>query len=68
VTGRREVEILNILDDHSRSLLACARVIGVAVVDTFKKSHCRIRNPVSVYPATGWCSPSRFAAGRASSC
>ena len=67
LTGRREVEILNILDDHSRYLLACVayvRVTGVAVVDTFNKTIAAHGIPASVLSDNGMVFTTRFAGGR----
>jgi transposase InsO family protein len=67
LTGRREVEILNILDDHSRYLLACAayvRVTGNAVVATFKKTIATQGTPASVLSDNGMVFTTRFAGGR----
>jgi transposase InsO family protein len=62
-----EVEILNILDDHSRYLIAAVatiRVTGALVVTTFQEAfgHCGI--PASVLTDNGMVFTTRFAGGR----
>jgi transposase InsO family protein len=67
LTGRREVEILNILDDHSRYLLACVayvRVSGLAVVATFTKTVAAHGIPASVLSDNGMVFTTRFSGGR----
>ncbi len=61
------MEILNILDDHSRYLIAAVatiRVTGALVVTTFQEAfgHCGI--PASVLTDNGMVFTTRFAGGR----
>jgi transposase InsO family protein len=67
LTGRRGVEILNILDDHSRYLLACAafaRVTGAAVMATFQETMEINGMPATVLSDNGMVFTTRFAGRR----
>lgn len=62
-----EVEILNILDDHSRLLiasLATHRVTGPIVADTFRDAFSEYGIPASVLTDNGMVFTTRFAGGR----
>lgn len=62
-----EVEILNILDDHSRYLIAAVatiRVTGALVVTTFREAFTQHGIPASVLTDNGMVFTTRFAGGR----
>jgi transposase InsO family protein len=62
-----EVEILNILDDHSRYLIAAVatiRVTGALVVTTFREAFTQYGIPASVLTDNGMVFTTRFAGGR----
>ena len=63
---RIEVEVLNILDDHSRYLIASVatpRVTGPIVVDTFTKAFTQHGIPASTLTDNGMVFTTRFAGG-----
>ena len=67
LTGVRDVEILNILDDHSRYLLACVAyptVTGKAVKALFEKTIAAQGIPASVLSDNGLVFTTRFAGGK----
>jgi transposase InsO family protein len=67
LTGVRDVEILNILDDHSRYLLACVAyptVTGKAVKVLFEKTIAAHGIPASVLSDNGLVFTTRFAGGK----
>jgi transposase InsO family protein len=71
LTGRNgqrvEVEVLNILDDHSRYLIAAVaahRVTGALVAKTFQEAFSHYGIPASVLTDNGMVFTTRFAGGR----
>jgi transposase InsO family protein len=67
LTGQRGVEILNILDDHSRYLLAATahrRITGPIVVTAFEHAFAAYGAPASVLSYNGMVFTTRFAGGR----
>lgn len=67
LSGGREVEILDILDDHSRyliALIAAHRVTGPLVARTFREAFTANGIPASVLSDNGMVFTTRFAGGR----